>query len=293
MSEESLWRRMTRGTTRLRQSSTWERFAGPGWADRILDLDVSDRFHAKQGRTTARAVFTANGETLAVYLKRHYVLPRWLGWLTALWPARNWSPAFQEWDHLQWARAAGLPAPRPVAAGEFLAPWGRLQSFLAVEELADMLSLHEAVPEAAARLDAATFLRWKRGLIAEMARICREMHRRRRFHKDLYLCHFFIPRSELTRPPDNWRGRVFLIDFHRLKRQPLLWFLGQLKDLAQLLYSSEVAGVTDRDRLYFWRVYRGDRSFGVLRRLILFKGRRYRRHNERRRAAELRQRQAA
>ncbi len=30
-----------------------------------------------------------------------------------------------------------------------------------------------------------------------------------------------------------------------------------MKDLAQLLYSSEIAGVDPRDRLYFWQMYRG------------------------------------
>src|SRR5213079_2543628 len=105
------------------------------------------------------------------------------------------SPALQEWDHLEWARREGVPVPAAVAAGEYIGPWGRLQSFLAVEELADMLPLHEAVPAAAARLDPATLRRWKRGLVLEMARLTRGLHGRRTFHKDLYLCHFYVHRD--------------------------------------------------------------------------------------------------
>jgi heptose I phosphotransferase len=60
----------------------------------------------------------------------------------------------------------------------------------------------------------------------------------------------------------------------------LVW---QIKDLAQLLYSSEVAGIDARDRLRFWRAYWGDRRHGwsvkLLRRFICYKAWRYRRHN--------------
>ena len=77
-----------------------------------------------------------------------------------LWPDTGWSPALQEWQHLEWARQQGMPVPEAVAAGEYIGPWGRLQSFLAVEELIGMLPLHEAVPLAAERLDPASFRRW-------------------------------------------------------------------------------------------------------------------------------------
>jgi hypothetical protein len=43
-----------------------------------------------------------------------------------------------------------------------------------------------------------------------------------------------------------------------------------------LLYSSEVAGVTARDRLAFWRAYGGGKLLGHLVRL---KWKLYRRHN--------------
>jgi heptose I phosphotransferase len=169
-----------------------------------------------------------------------------------------------------------------VAAGEYIGPWGRLQSFLAVEELTDMWSLNEAIPAAAAVLPQREFAYWKRTLLAELARLTRSLHDRRWFHKDLYLCHFFV-RKEDTRTVPPWPGRVHLIDLHRLAHHPWMWRIWQVKDLAQLLYSSEIPGVTFRDRLQFWRFYlgAGHRHLGsqLLRSFIVFKWRRYQHHN--------------
>jgi heptose I phosphotransferase len=279
---ETLWRRLFQGVRRLHQHSGWARFAGPDWADRIMKERVTDRFHAKQGRTIGRWVLQAEDQRLVVYLKRHYHLPWWQGLLALLRPGANWSPALQEWEHLRWAQDQGLPVPHPVAAGEFIGPWGRLQSFLAVEELTGMLPLHEAIPAAAAQLDPGTFVRWKRGLVEEMAAITLALHRRRRFHKDLYLCHFYVAEEDTGRLP-SWRGRVQLIDLHRLGHHPWTWPWWQAKDLAQLLYSSEIAGVSDRDRLCFWRAYLGGdrigRDAGWLRRWAQLRAWRYRRHH--------------
>jgi heptose I phosphotransferase len=287
---ESLWQRLFRGVRRLRQRPDWAEFAGPDWADHIMTTAVTDRYHAKQGRSTGRWILHARELRLAVYLKRHYQLPRWRGLLACLWPDRGWSPALQELRHLEWAQGQGLPVPRVVAAGEYIGPWGRLQSFLAIEELTDMQPLHEAIPAAAHKLDPATFRRWKRGLIGEVARLTRELHQGRSFHKDLYLCHFYIPRADTAAVP-RWRGRVHLIDLHRLGHHPRTWRLWQIKDLGQLLYSSELPGIDTRDRLHFWRQYLGSaprRSLAQrwLRWCILFKRRRYRRHNARKRPSD-------
>lgn len=291
---DTLWSRLARGVCRLRQRPDWGAFAGADWSDRIMAAPVTDQFHAKQGRTTGRCVLEAGDRRLVVYLKRHYRLPRWHGLLATLLPGRGWSPALQEWHHLGWAQDQGLPVPDRVAAGEYIGPWGRLQSFLAVEELTGMLPLHEAIPLAAARLDAQGFARWKRGLVAELARLAREMHARRFFHKDLYLCHFYVPEACLA-PADlaaaDWRGRVHVIDFHRLAHHPWSFVWWRAKDLAELLYSSDIKGVTARDRLRFWRSYRGQgrRTPGErwLRRLILFKWQRYRRHNAKKKGSEV------
>lgn len=301
---DGLLRRLIVGARRLRERPTWIRHVGPGWADGIMDVAVTDRFHAKQGRSTGRWILPArdgaNEKPLIVYLKRHYELAWWQRLLATIWPRGGWSPALQEWRHLEWARAQGVPVPEALAAAEFIGPWGRLRSFLAVKELTDMLPLHEAIPLAADRLAPAAFHLWKRALAAEMARLARLLHDRHCFHKDLYLCHFYIARADTAVVPagaDSWRGRVYLIDLHRLTHHPLTARMWQMKDLAQLLYSSEIAGVDARDRLSFWKAYHGTGPRRTLdrwlRSWVLFKWRRYRRHNARRKArveaAKLRQ----
>ena len=82
----SLWQRLVRGVRRVRQRPDWQLFAGPDWAERIMHVPVTDDFHAKQGRSTGRWVLDGAHGQLAVYLKRHYRLPRLHGWLATLWP---------------------------------------------------------------------------------------------------------------------------------------------------------------------------------------------------------------
>lgn len=281
----SLWQRLTRGFRVLHSDPDWNAIAGPGWADRIMQESVTDRFHAKQGRSIGRWALTVNGRRISVYLKRHYRLPRLRGLLAAFFPGRPWSPGLEEQDNLNWVRAQGIPAPRAAAAGQFVGPWGKLQGFIAVEELDGMLPLHQAVPLAFETLPPEEFDRWKRGLTAELARLSRELHSRNAFHKDLYFCHFYIPEAMTRDVPANWRNEVYMIDLHRLGRHTLtrLWWF--VKDLAQLLYSSEVPGVTARDRVRFWKLYReswpGRPPSNGIRSFIRIKWQLYRRHNQR------------
>jgi len=253
----SLWARWAHGFRRVRQSPEWDEFAGPGWLDRIMSVEVTDRLFRKQGRSIARwTLETPDGRRLVVFLKRHFVLPRRLGLLAVLFPGRAWSPGLQEWEHLEWAEKHGLPVPRAIAAGELVGPRGRLQSFIAIAELTDMLPLHEAVPLAERSLDPAAFVDWKRTLTDELVRLSIAFHGRRVFHKDWYLCHFYIDEADTRRVPETWTGRVRVIDLHRMARHPLTALWRRAKDLAQLLYSSDVSGVTDDDRRGFWARYR-------------------------------------
>ena len=249
-----------------------------------MTVDVPDRYHAKQGRSIGRWTLTAGDRRLVVYLKRHFELPWHQTWLARLFPSRTYSPGWQEFENLRWAAVNGLPVPTVHAAGE--SRRGPLQSFLAVEELGGMLALHELIPLAAGRLTPPDFEAWKRGLVVELARLTRELHRRRAFHQDLYLCHFYARVSDINVTPMDWTGRVVAIDFHRLLLSPAFARRFQVKDLAQLLFSTNgVTGVTPRDILRFERAYR--RAIGpdwptppaALRRLVRWKAAQYLRHN--------------
>jgi heptose I phosphotransferase len=277
----SLWGRWAGGLRRVRQTPDWTDYAGPDWLDKIMTVEVTDRLFRKQGRSIARWTLDApDGRRLVVFLKRHIVLPRWHGILATLFPRRAWSPGLQEWEHLKWAEEHGLPVPRAVAAGELIGPRGRLQSFIAVAELTDMLPLHEAVPLAERSLDAASFREWKRSLTDELVRLSVAFHGRRVFHKDWYLCHFYIDRKDAGRVPEGWAGRVRVIDLHRMARHPLTAPWRKAKDLAQLLYSSDVPGVTDEDRRGFWTRYRPHTRLPWLVAILArMKWRLYRRHN--------------
>ena len=285
----TFWQRWSRGVRHFQERADWARFAGADWAERILDVPVTDDFHAKQGRSTGRWVLEASGQRLSVYLKRHYRLPWWRGLLATLWPRAAWSPGMRERANLLAAAAEGLPVPTVVAAGEWIGPRGKLQSFLAIEQLQGMIPLHQAIPRAKQRLAGTAFCRWKAGLAAEMARLARLLHERRCFHKDLYLCHFYIPEADTFRCPTVWRDRVYVIDLHRMQRHPWVWPIWLLKDLGGLLYSSDVEGVTPRDRLRFWRCYWPAKGRSWQARFwawcVGIKGARYRRQNAKRKAA--------
>jgi hypothetical protein len=154
-----------------------------------------------------------------------------------------------------------------------------------------MLPLNEAIPLAAQSLTAAEFERWKHGLTRELARLARHLHRYRRFHKDLYLCHFYLPADDCRSVPAGFGGRVYMIDFHRLGRHRIGAWWYTVKDLAQLLYSTlDIPELSDHDRLRFWQAYRGGdwgsaSVPGWLRKIVIWKGGLYHRHNAKKAAA--------
>jgi Lipopolysaccharide kinase (Kdo/WaaP) family len=269
------------GFRRIRQSPEWAEFVGPDWLDRIMSIELTDKLFKKQGRSIARWTLTTNdGRKLVVFLKRHFVLPRKHGFLAVLFPHRAWSPGMQEWEHLEWADKHGLPVPRAMAAGELVGPHGCLQSFIAIAELTDMLPLHEAVPLADKSLAPNEFLEWKRSLSEELVRLSIGFHGRNVYHKDWYFCHFYIDEMDTRRVPETWTGRVRVIDLHRMARHPITGIWRKAKDLAQLLYSSDVSGVTDEDRREFWAGYRRQTRMSWLVALLArMKWRLYQRHN--------------
>ena len=247
--------------------------------DQIMKIHSDDRYHAKQGRSTARFRFDAPSGGLSVYLKRHDGLPIRSRLAALLRPNGCHSPGAAEWEHLRTARSLSIPVPDPVAAGERIGPWGSLQSYLMVAELVGSRELNEAMPELRRTLTTSDFRRLKRELIREAAEIAARLHNAHMFHKDFYLCHLFLDLSKLQAPD----RRLTLIDLHRLGRHRLTGFRWRAKDLGQLLFSTiGVPGIDVRDLVRFWRHYRrlsGLKYPRLLRRAVLAKAARYDRHN--------------
>jgi heptose I phosphotransferase len=288
MNYGSLWDRLVRGVR-----WTWidERYraALPGdLADNAMAIESRDRYHAKQGRATARVVFhpehpeSSHAKSLSVYLKRHFTLP-WPARLAAVVnPGGNHTPGSAEWRHLERARSLGIPVPEVVAAGERIGPWGKLQSFLMVADLTGCRALNEVMGDLRNRFDPQTFARLKRLIAFEMARIASTLHRAKMFHKDLYLCHFFLDLDRLEQNPLD--VRLVLIDLHRLEEHKFWPDRWRWKDLGQLLYSTHgVTGIGARDCLRFWIFYRRGvvmRSPSWQARMVELKAGRYLAHNQ-------------
>ena len=58
--------------------------------------------------------------------------------------------------------------------------------------------------------------------------------------------------------------QAVMIDLHRLSRHRVTAKWWQVKDLAQLMFSSEVEGVTAYDRVRFWRLYRVAKRYPLI-----------------------------
>lgn len=250
----SLLDRLLRGTRWDWRSPAHEADLPADLAARVMHLETSDRFHAKQGRSTARVRFdSGTGIPLTAYLKRHVRLPLADRLLALVHPSGHHSPGGAEWRHLELARSIGLRVPVPLAVGEQIGPWGGLTGYLLVAELSGKNELHLVVPDWQSGLPRELFERAKREVTRELARLVGRMHKCRLYHKDLYLCHIFV-NPELSERVDE---RLWIIDLHRLARVPFFAGYARWKDLGQLLYSTYgVKGIENRDRLRFWMHYR-------------------------------------
>ena len=207
--------------------------------DGLMALN-GDVYRALEGRRTIRIVRGGR----AFFVKQHFGV----GWaeilknLLAL--RRPITGAGPEWRALRHLEAAGIGAPRAVGfASRGLVP-ARRQSVVIMEELSGMTSLEDIAASWGGKPPNASV---KRTLIAAVADLARRVHDSGLNHRDLYLCH--ILRSEQT-------GRLHLLDLHRaqIRRDvPRRW---RIKDLSALLFSSNEAGLTQRDLLRFIAVYR-------------------------------------
>lgn len=244
---------------------------------KLIDLEPTADFHAKQGRSTGRYVLQTTKGELSVYVKKYYRLPWWQRWFSS---AENY-PGPLERVNIERAMALGIRVAEPVAAGS--APEHPCKSLLVLKSLEGYVALHQYLParwkQTLARQDKPDWLGFKRSLIRRMATMVRNLHAMDLYHRDLYLCHFFL--RETPEDPDGFD--LVLIDWGRLKRSTRLRW--KVKDLAQLLFSARLPGITQTDALRFAYAYfdiqqRQELSPGLVKQIVS-KAAGYHRHETR------------
>jgi heptose I phosphotransferase len=156
--------------------------------------------------------------------------------------------AKNEWLALQRLRQIGIESMDPVLFCSSGWNPANIQSCIVTRSLEDTISLEDVVA------DTGFDLGLKRRLLTRVAEIARRMHEAGMNHRDFYLCHFLIKRSEVNAEDP----RLWLIDLHRAQirlRTPNRW---KEKDVGGLLFSSFDIGLTKRDLLRFIKVYIGE-----------------------------------
>lgn len=239
--------------------------------DAVLKLRPQDHFVEKQGRSTGRYAISGRDGRLSVYLKKYFRLP----WWQRLFGSAKRFPGPLELANLQRVAALGIAVPEPVVAGAERG--SACKSLLALRELEGFVSLHQFIPARLTGPDTPEQRAMRRVLTERLADVARRLHAADLYHRDLYLCHFFI--RETPGAADGFD--LVLIDFTRLIQSRLARW--RVKDLAQFLFSSDLPGITRTDRLRFFKQYlrvgKLDSSARRLLRRIQRKAARYQRHN--------------
>jgi len=227
--------------------------------DRIIDEMSSiegEVYRKGEGRVTLR--FERNGEHF--FLKRH----SGIGWreifkdlLQGRLPILG---AINEWHALERLQILNISTLRPVAFAQRGANPATRKSFLLTRELVNTISLEDVVREWQKRPD---FIRIKRKIIRQVARVARRFHNNGMNHRDFYICHLHVARAWLDQPQGD--PEIFVIDLHRAQIRaavPRRWLV---KDIGSLYFSVMEAGLTRNDYFRFVREYTGNDLRKVLK----------------------------
>lgn len=246
--------------------------------EKIAAMTATGDHHAKQGRSTGRYLLPTERGLVGVYVKKYFALSFRERWLTPL----SELPGPREWENTRRAGELGIPVPELILAAAD--PNRPCKSLLVTRELAGYLPLHRYLParwlaDRGSPARRRAFFAFKRRLVARLAEMTRRLHAANLFHRDLYLCHFFLAETESG--ADGFQ--LVLIDWGRLiESRRDRW---RIKDLAQLLFSSDLAGINRSDRLRFLLQYLGIRRLNpearALARKVTWKAALYRRHSVR------------
>jgi len=167
--------------------------------------------------------------------------------------------AQNEWHGIHHLDRINIKTMTPAGYGMVNRNPARRKSFIITEALEDTISLEEFCGQWKTKpphgRDAIRFKRW---LIAQLAKTTRVMHNSGANHRDYYLIHFLLRKGYAENGTlSAEKSSLFLIDLHRMqlrKRTPYRW---RVKDVAGLYFSSMDMGLSLRDLYRYMSLYMG------------------------------------
>ena len=213
-------------------------------------------------------------EGVTVYVKKHF-FPGIRGILKSFLRFRFPLGALNEWRALLAFHAHNIPTMTPICVGRKPLFWKiEKESFLLTDDLGDTTRLNDFLKENGAVPCRGKVLETKKRILENLADITRRMHGVGINHRDYYLYHILMDKTE----------RLYVIDLHRVNVRDKVGKRWMVKDLAALLFSSLEVPVTHGQRLAFYKRYMQINRLSVddktLIRLIVKKCNKIARHTE-------------
>jgi len=191
--------------------------------------------------------FPERASSTTVFMKRYDQPPVFV-------QLRNWlshhnrrSDAFREFDAADRLTAAGINTPKVISYGEQRNALFETRSFVISEKIPDADSLERKLPDCFDGPTTIEKLKLRRNFIVQSATFIKKFHETNYRHRDLYLSHIFYGES----------GKFYLIDLARVFKPILMRRRFQIKDIAQVYYSSPGKNFSKTDRMRFYMTYAG------------------------------------
>jgi heptose I phosphotransferase len=142
----------------------------------------------------------------------------------------------------------GISTTPLVAYGQRGCNPATMQSFVMTEDLGDIVTLEDVCR---AWLEGAPNMAWRAGILKALAQLAAKLHSAGLCHRDFYLCHFVLKKTEF----DNGNLNLYLIDLHRMLQDQQSNGYAVMKDIAGLYFSMQQIGLSVEDWAIFKQNY--------------------------------------
>jgi heptosyltransferase II len=191
--------------------------------------------------------FPEQASSTTVFMKRYDCPPVLVQLKNCLSHHNLRSEAFHEFDAANKLTAAGINTPKAISYGEQRNALFETRSFVISEKVPDAESLERKLPDCFDGPATNEKLKQRRDFIVQAATFIKRFHETNYRHRDLYLAHIFYGES----------GKFYLIDLARVFKPVLMRRRFQIKDIAQVYYSSPGKFFSKTDRMRFYMTYAG------------------------------------